>query len=46
MQLCTSTLAAWFPKSWLSMAATSWVVLVLYWCEFSSQTLERIQQPR
>jgi uncharacterized membrane protein len=35
---------AWSLNGWLFMAATSWVVLVLYWREFRSRTLERIKR--
>jgi uncharacterized membrane protein len=35
---------AWFLNGWLFMAGTTWVVLVLYWREFRSQTLERIRR--
>jgi len=35
----------WFLNGWLFMAATTWVVLVLYWREFRSPALESIKRP-
>jgi uncharacterized membrane protein len=32
----------WFLHPWLMMAATGWVVLVLYHREFSSRTLQAL----
>jgi uncharacterized membrane protein len=38
---------AWFLNAWFFMAATTWVVFVLYWREFRSQALAAITpQPR
>jgi len=35
---------AWFLNAWFFMAATTWVVFVLYWREFRSSTLTLLKQ--
>jgi uncharacterized membrane protein len=35
---------AWFLNGWLLMGVTTWVVFVLYWREFRSETLETLKR--